>query len=350
MPYQKTQWKDRTVERPRTYQLQDNGDGTYTLIPAPGTVYEPGTPVIAVNMNKIEQGIANATDIAEAALPKYGSLLAVYDGGTIDPNTTLEAVILTRHSNGPEANTLFFIRTFFYSAVSETANRTQLAIGYSNLRMYIRRYHNGTWYPWRQVKIDEYDGELGGNLKVRGSVIARGDIPFVIDGTLNDNDPVNKRSFRLDSYQGEFRIQALNDSLAWVRTLININHDGTYFRFNGNDVWHRGELRWNSNGYLEYNDGGTWRPVAGIKRVQRGIAQVTASNSSSATVDVTISSVNMNKSFVNVSSTGHGNTNDGVATATVRARLTSSNNLELYYTPPQLNGTALVSWEVIEFY
>jgi len=60
MAYTPTQWKNREVERPRTYQLQNNGDGTTTLIPAEGNVIEPGTPIIAENMNKIEQGIADA--------------------------------------------------------------------------------------------------------------------------------------------------------------------------------------------------------------------------------------------------------------------------------------------------
>lgn len=60
MPYVPTVWKNREVERPRTYIQQDNGDGTITLIPAEGTVIEPGTPIIASNMNNIEQGIARA--------------------------------------------------------------------------------------------------------------------------------------------------------------------------------------------------------------------------------------------------------------------------------------------------
>lgn len=54
MTYEKTTWKNRLVERPRTYQLQQNADGTVTLIPKEGEVLETGTPVNAENMNKIE--------------------------------------------------------------------------------------------------------------------------------------------------------------------------------------------------------------------------------------------------------------------------------------------------------
>ena len=62
MAYQKTEWKDQNVENPRTYSMRDNGDSTVTLMDAFGTVTELGTPVNAENMNKIENGIANAVD------------------------------------------------------------------------------------------------------------------------------------------------------------------------------------------------------------------------------------------------------------------------------------------------
>lgn len=62
MAYTKTEWKDQNVENPRTYLVRDNGDSTVTLMDAFGTVTELGTPVNAENMNKIENGIANAVD------------------------------------------------------------------------------------------------------------------------------------------------------------------------------------------------------------------------------------------------------------------------------------------------
>lgn len=62
MAYTKTEWKDQNVENPRTYSVIDNGDSTVTLMDAFGTVTERGTPVNAENMNKIENGIANAVD------------------------------------------------------------------------------------------------------------------------------------------------------------------------------------------------------------------------------------------------------------------------------------------------
>lgn len=59
MSYTKTVWKDRVVENALTYNIQENTDGTVTLIPAPGAITEEGTPVNAENMNKIETKLLN---------------------------------------------------------------------------------------------------------------------------------------------------------------------------------------------------------------------------------------------------------------------------------------------------
>ena len=80
MNYSKTDWRDRAVERPRTYRVTNNPDGTITLSPEPGTVYEPGTPVNALRLNNIESGLELLDDarvvFAEAEPPdlKAGQL------------------------------------------------------------------------------------------------------------------------------------------------------------------------------------------------------------------------------------------------------------------------------------
>jgi hypothetical protein len=60
MPYLPTDWKDRAVDKPMTYIMQDNGDGTMTLIPAEGNIAETGTPLTAANLNHMEAGISAA--------------------------------------------------------------------------------------------------------------------------------------------------------------------------------------------------------------------------------------------------------------------------------------------------
>lgn len=46
-------FKDRIVEYPSRYNMQQNSDGTITLIPAPGVIVEQGTPLNAGNLNSL---------------------------------------------------------------------------------------------------------------------------------------------------------------------------------------------------------------------------------------------------------------------------------------------------------
>ncbi len=66
MAYEKTIWKNREVERPRTFEIQDNEDNTITLIPSEGDIIEAGTPIVASTMNKIETGLEEAHEAVTA--------------------------------------------------------------------------------------------------------------------------------------------------------------------------------------------------------------------------------------------------------------------------------------------
>lgn len=98
MAYDKTIWKDRVVQRPRTYIETANPDGSITHIPSEGTVTEAGTPVNATNLNKIEnelyrlgtqdastsqkgivQLIDNATSTSTSLVPTANALKVVND-------------------------------------------------------------------------------------------------------------------------------------------------------------------------------------------------------------------------------------------------------------------------------
>lgn len=57
MGYIKNTWVDQDVERPKTYEVTTNQDGSITLTDSFGLVAELGTPVNATNMNHIENGI-----------------------------------------------------------------------------------------------------------------------------------------------------------------------------------------------------------------------------------------------------------------------------------------------------
>lgn len=53
-------WIDHVVQRPKTYTITDNADGTKTLTDAPGSIVQQGTPMSATNFNAVEGGIADA--------------------------------------------------------------------------------------------------------------------------------------------------------------------------------------------------------------------------------------------------------------------------------------------------
>lgn len=59
MSYEKTNWQDRIVEKPLTYNVQNNPDGTVTLVPSPGIVTQEGTFTNAARMNRIENELVD---------------------------------------------------------------------------------------------------------------------------------------------------------------------------------------------------------------------------------------------------------------------------------------------------
>jgi hypothetical protein len=84
--YNKTRWENREVERPRTYQLVDNGDGTTTLIPAEGNVLSEGTPIVATTMQQIEDAIemlSITSQISEKGQTSNGHYLKFSNGNLL---------------------------------------------------------------------------------------------------------------------------------------------------------------------------------------------------------------------------------------------------------------------------
>lgn len=82
--------------------------------------------------------------------------LAAYETDGIDPNTTLEHLILTNY-NTPNIN-LMYVKTDFYNSKSTTSNRMQTAfpyktnsIGEIDRTCYFRYYYNGAWTKWTRM-------------------------------------------------------------------------------------------------------------------------------------------------------------------------------------------------------
>ena len=105
------------------------------------------TPINASNLNQLQTNAENG--ILDRNVAAYN------DSTQIDPNTTLEPVILTRHSNGPLSSYFFYIETFSFNGRSLDKNRVQIAYGYTTNEQYQRYYYNGNWYPWRKIPREE---------------------------------------------------------------------------------------------------------------------------------------------------------------------------------------------------
>ena len=109
MAYEPVNWKNRVVERPRTYHIQNNPDGTVTLIPAPGQVYEEGTPVDALHLNKMEQGLVThqaekATETKPGHVAIDGESIIVNESGIISAHPVIGGV---QHKPQIAISTLF---------------------------------------------------------------------------------------------------------------------------------------------------------------------------------------------------------------------------------------------------
>lgn len=88
MTYVKTTWVDQNVERPKTYEMSTNSDGSVTLIDSFGLVEELGTPVNAVNMNHIEYGIADHEERITELEEKTADIATTEAPGIVQPDGT----------------------------------------------------------------------------------------------------------------------------------------------------------------------------------------------------------------------------------------------------------------------
>ena len=115
LSYNPTNWQDRVVEHPRRFEVQNNPDGTVTLIPKPGTVLQEGTPVNAANMNKLEQGLVS--HMAEEAPHSGHATVADVDS------------IITRLNSVTISKERVFLESGYFTVPAGTTSVTVYAIG-----------------------------------------------------------------------------------------------------------------------------------------------------------------------------------------------------------------------------
>ena len=77
---------------------------------------------------------------------------------TQDPNLVSEPYILTNHVNSPNSTYYWHVRTQFYTNVSSTAHRAQIAIQYNlGAQCYVRSYFTGAWTTWQKLTATKAD-------------------------------------------------------------------------------------------------------------------------------------------------------------------------------------------------
>lgn len=98
MSYQKTDWQNHIVERPDTYNVTQNSDGTVTQKAAFGTVIQEGTPLSAENLNHMEEGIEDAHRIAEGKMVATPYVVELPVNGWNDLEQTVQLAGVTKDS------------------------------------------------------------------------------------------------------------------------------------------------------------------------------------------------------------------------------------------------------------
>jgi|GEM_PF-3517640 len=227
-------------------------------------------------------GAQAKADAAEAAAKaaSVNKIAAYQSNPGIDPNTTEEALILTGHDNRPPGGQAFYyIHTFFYS--STTGNRAQLAQGYQNNELWMRRYYNGSWTEWLRI----YDATSINTLSWQKYAITadRGTSKATVSDDLNTIVETGVYSVATS---------AANRPISVIGTLVVLKRNATtlsqtyyalsvtegyrnrVFHRTSNDggatwrdwteFWSTENLRIGSHGLLEYYSGSGWRNVGAV--------------------------------------------------------------------------------------
>ena len=135
MTYNPTAWVNREVEKPRTYTMVDNGDGTITLTPSEGTIFSAGTPIDAVTMNKFENGLATES----ARIDSLNNLIqADFTSGTGNgtPTLVVDLTFPKAFATIPIVVAVAQISTLSVAVTNVTTTTAQIVV---------RHVDNGNW-------------------------------------------------------------------------------------------------------------------------------------------------------------------------------------------------------------
>lgn len=136
----------------KAYNFQINAYDKLMNLSVDRSVFQ-GIPVFDWGENDFKFNVP----VFDAFDTRYNNGLATYYDGEIDPNETLESLILTKHGNSPGLGDFWYIETKFYSTKSTISNRTQVAYPYQYLHngVFVRASNGSAWSEWIPVGAKE---------------------------------------------------------------------------------------------------------------------------------------------------------------------------------------------------
>jgi hypothetical protein len=172
MAYNKTNWTDRQVQKPMTFIMVTNADGTITLQPAEGTIIQSGTPITAANMNNIETQYDQAVSWVQANYPDAQLLKYRGDWNSADDITWLFTPGVYSVFDGGSAHYSFPAPSVLYRygtlmVMTSNSATSQLYFEHSKGNVYQRNRWgaSGTnnWTSWKRI-ISEGDNLVADRL------------------------------------------------------------------------------------------------------------------------------------------------------------------------------------------
>ncbi len=164
----------------------------------------------------------NSSDVAKAGCSKY--------------------LLPGSNPNGPDSSGKYYHPfTFEFASKDGTGNLTQLAIGYSTNRMFMRYRLSGTWTDWVEF-IPSTGGTMTGNLNFesssgKGIKIGNVSILFETGGMLQLGGSNYEKSLRYKAHWHTFIVDDSSDNAKGFEVFANNNG---YFRPLEDNYWYLG--------------------------------------------------------------------------------------------------------------
>ncbi|HDQ4153199.1 TPA: phage tail protein [Pseudomonas aeruginosa] len=231
------------------------GAGTYTKVSVntkglvTGGAQLAAADIPSLDASKIATG---QLDLERLPLVSQGLATAVHT--SIDPNSVVIPLVLTKHANGPVADRYYYIQTMFYPTAS--GNAVQIAAGYAGVAdMYVRYAYSATattdptrreWSAWVRCDLGGAfahapDGVLGGGVNL-DSMIASGwwHQPFNANAQNGANYPVGEA--------GILTVHAPTSSMIY-QSYRGYAAGGVYWRCRYNGSWSAWYRAWDSGNF-----------------------------------------------------------------------------------------------------